>query len=93
METISIISRGIQGTKISFYVYADFAFHAQIILFADDTTICSPTKLNNDDLLNDLGRLCDWFDRNKLTVNFSKCNMTCFARRETANRLQLQGMT
>ena len=42
---------------------------------------------------NDLGRLSDWFDRNKLTVNFSKCNVTCFAKRETMKRLQLQGLT
>ena len=38
---------------------------SEIILFADHTTIYSSTKLNNDDLLNDLGRSCDWFDRNK----------------------------
>ena len=67
--------------------------YTQIILFPDDATIYSSTKLNNDDLLNDLGRLCDWFDRNKLTVNFSKCNMTSFAKREPADRLQLQGIT
>ena len=66
---------------------------SEIILFADDTTIYSSNKLNNDDLLNVLGRLCDWFDRNKMTVNFSKCNMTCFAKRETVRRLQLQGIT
>ena len=69
---------------------------SEIILLADDTTIYFSTKLTNDDLLNDLGRLCDWFDRNKLTVNFSKCNLTCFAcfaKRETMRRLQLQGIT
>ena len=54
---------------------------SKIILFADDTTIYFSTNFNIDDFLNDLGSLCDRFDRNKLTVNISKCKMTCFCKK------------
>ena len=62
----------------------------EIIFFADETTIYFSTERNNDDLLSDLSRLCGSLDRNKLTT---KCNMSCFTKREIANRLQLQGIT
>ena len=62
----------------------------EIIFFTDDTTIYFSTERNNDDLLSHLRRLCDSLDRNKLTT---KCNMSCFTKREIANRLQLQGIT
>ena len=52
----------------------------EIILLSTSTTICSSAKLNKADLLIDLGRLCDWFDRNKLTVNFLKSNLACFTK-------------
>ena len=56
---------------------------SEIILFADDTNIYSSTKRNRDDFKNDLAKLRDWFDRNKLTVIFSNFSMTYFTKKET----------
>ena len=53
------------------------------VLFADDTTIIS-THSNLKYLLektnNELSKICDWFDANKLVVNYDKTNFMYFRK-------------
>ena len=49
----------------------------KMALFADDTSIIKSGKTNCN-MQNDLDKICDWFNYNKMSLNTSKCETMSF---------------
>ena len=49
----------------------------KIALFADDTSIIKTAK-GSCNMQNDLDKICDWFNYNKLSINTTKCETMSF---------------
>ena len=64
---------------------------SDIILYADDTVIYYSSK-NVSDLESrtnaDLQTMSEWFSRNLLTLDISKCNFVIFGSHQKLNRIQ-----
>ena len=57
-------------------------------LFADDTSIIKSGKTNCN-MQNDLDKICDWFNNNKMSLNTSKCETMSFGNNDQ-NTLTVQ---
>ena len=62
-------------------------------LFADDTTICSNSSEGKASTIleNDLDRLKDWLNKNKLSLNIEKSNCVLFGRSKRQQSIQSVG--
>ena len=64
---------------------------SDIILYADDTVIYYSTKNVGDlehHINGDLRTVSEWFSRNLLTLNISKCNFVIFGSPQKLNHIQ-----
>ena len=64
---------------------------SDIILYADDTVLYYSSKSVSDlehHINADLGTVSEWFSRNLLTLNISKCNFVIFGSPQKLNRIQ-----
>ena len=64
---------------------------SDIILYADDTVLYYSSKSVSDlehHINADLGTASEWFSRNLLTLNISKCNFVIFGSPQKLNRIQ-----
>ena len=64
---------------------------SDIILYADDTVLYYSSKSISDlehHINADLGTVSEWFSRNLLTLNISKCNFVIFGSPQKLNRIQ-----
>ena len=64
---------------------------SNIILYADDTVIYYSTKNVGDlehHINGDLRTVSEWFSRNLLTLNISKCNFVIFGSPQKLNHIQ-----
>jgi len=62
-----------------------------IILYTDDTVIYYSSKIVSDlqhHINADLRTVSEWFSRNLLTLNISKCNFVIFGSPQKLNRIQ-----
>ena len=58
----------------------------RLVLFADDTNIfCSGENLEQlvENMENEMDKLKTWFDKNKLSLNFSKTKLMLFGKHRT----------
>ena len=70
---------------------SDCQLASDIILYADDTVIYYSTKnvIDLEHHINaDLRTVSEWFSRNLLTLNISKCNFVIFGSPWKLNRIQ-----
>ena len=51
-----------------------------LVMFADDTTVVNASNDNNSPLQMDVERVSNWFNTNKLTINYVKCEAINFGK-------------
>lgn len=64
---------------------------SDVVLYADDTVLCCSAKNVHDlkhKLNADLGVASDWFNRNLLTINTSKCKFMVFGNTRKLNNIE-----
>lgn len=83
-----------QGSVLSPLLFAlfinDLPPHSKILLFADDVKIFRKINSHADAryLQNDVDRICNWCQINKLELNIGKCNKMTFTRKSPASTHQ-----
>ena len=58
-------------------------------MFADDTTVVNASKDNNSPIQMDFNRVSNWFNNNKLTINYDKCEAINFGK-PTKEKIKLK---
>ena len=84
-DVAEIVTGNPQGSVLGpflFLVYINdfpqiFQNDNKIALFADDTSILKTAK-GSCNMQNDLDKICDWFNYNKLSINTTKCETMSF---------------
>ena len=51
-----------------------------LVMFADFTTVVNASNDNNSPLQMDVERVSNWFNTNKLTINYDKCEAVNFGK-------------
>ena len=67
-------------------------YESTLVMFADDTTVVNPSNDNNSSLQMDVERVSNWFNTNKLTINYVKSEAINFGK-PTKEKVKLKDNT